>query len=175
MVLASSDMKACAFTGYRPHKMLYGNDESHPDCIKPKRHHAGEICRHLDMGISVFMTGMALGIDQLAAELVLMAKKNQPKDGIELWCAIPYDKQAAAWTNRERVRYHTILNQANRVDYVSHQYYDGCLLARNRFMIDNATHLIAVYDEQKGGTRYTVNYAEKKGLNVTILKPQIVC
>ena len=117
------------------------------------------------------MTGMALGIDQWAAELVLMAKENRPNDGIELWCAIPYDKQAAAWTDKERARYHAILSRADRIEYVSHQYYDGCLLARNRFMIDNATHLIAVYDGQKGGTRYTVHYAEKKGLTMTILKP----
>lgn len=164
-------MRAYAFTGYRPYKLPYGNDESPPDCIRLRQRLVDEICRHLDMGVSVFITGMALGIDQWAAELILMAKRDRPCDSIELWCAIPYDKQAAAWTDRERARYHAILNQADYIDYVSHQYYDGCLIVRNRFMIDNATHLIAVYDGQKGGTRYTVNYAKQKGLNLTILEP----
>lgn len=161
----------CAFTGYRPQKLPYGNDESHPDCIKLKYRLMEEINRHIDMGIKIFITGMALGVDQWAAEIVLKAKETRPQDGIKLWCAIPYDRQAAVWTRKEQERYHTILSIADRVDYISHQYYDGCLLARNRFMIDHATHLIAVYDGQKGGTQYTVNCARTKNLIVTILNP----
>ena len=38
-------------------------------------------------------------------------------------------------------------------------------------MVDLATHLIAVYDGQKGGTKYTVDYAKKKGLFVSIIDP----
>ena len=161
----------CAFTGYRPHRLPYGNDESHPDCIRLKYSLMEAVNSHLDMGIRIFISGMARGIDQWAAEIVLMAKENHPHDGIELWCAIPYDRQAAAWTQKEQARYHTILSKADHIDYVSHQYYDGCLLARNRFMIDHAMYLIAVYDGQKGGTRYTVNYAKRKGIYVTIVDP----
>lgn len=164
--------RACyAFAGYRPHRLPYGNDESHPDCIKLKHRLMEVINRHLDMGIKTFITGMALGVDQWAAEIVLMEKEARPDDDIELWCAIPYDKQAATWSEEERVRYQAILSKANRTDYVSHQYYTGCLFVRNRYMVDCATHLIAVYDGQKGGTYHTINYAKKRGLTVTILNP----
>ena len=38
-------------------------------------------------------------------------------------------------------------------------------------MVDLTTHLIAVYDGQKGGTKYTVDYAKEKGLFVLIIDP----
>ena len=164
-------MKACAFSGYRPHKLPCKGEESHPDCIWIKHRLVRDICLHLDMGIRVFLSGMALGIDQWAAEIVLLAKELRPDNGIELWCAIPYDKQAATWTANEQARYKAILDKADRIEYVAHEYYDGCLLARNRYMVDHATHLIAVYDGQKGGTKYTINYAKKKGLFISIIDP----
>ena len=42
---------------------------------------------------------------------------------------------------------------------------------RNRYLIDHADCLIAVYDGQPGGTRYTVEYAQKKGLYIMIIDP----
>ena len=161
----------CAFTGYRPQKLPYGNDESHPDCVNLKLRLMEEINRHIDMGIKIFITGMALGVDQWAAEIVLKLKEMYPYGDIKLWCAIPYDKQASTWTERQKKRYYAILSKADRIDHVSHLYYDGCLLARNRFMVDHATHLIAVYDGLNGGTQYTVNYAKRKGLKVIIIQP----
>ena len=162
---------ACAFTGYRPHKLPHKGDESHPDCIWIKQRLVRDICLHLDMGIRIFLSGVALGVDQWAAESVLLAKQLRPDDGIQLWCAVPYARQAAAWSAQEQERYRAILAKADRVDLLSERYYDGCLLARNRYMIDRATHLIAVYDGQKGGTKYTVDYAKKKGLFVSIIDP----
>ena len=84
---------------------------------------------------------------------------------------IRYARQAAAWSAQEQERYQAILAKADRVNLLSERYYDGCLLARNRYMVDLATHLIAVYDGQKGGTKYTVDYAKKKGLFVSIIDP----
>lgn len=38
-------------------------------------------------------------------------------------------------------------------------------------MVDHATHLLAVYDGQPGGTASTIRYARKKGLEITIIEP----
>lgn len=38
-------------------------------------------------------------------------------------------------------------------------------------MVDHATHLIAVYDGQPGGTKSTLDYARRKGLEITIIEP----
>ena len=37
---------------------------------------------------------------------------------------------------------------------------------RNRYMVDHASRLIAVFDGQEGGTRRTVEYALRSGLEV---------
>jgi hypothetical protein len=42
---------------------------------------------------------------------------------------------------------------------------------RNRYMADQASMIIAVFDGQPGGTRYTLNYAKKRGLSATIIMP----
>lgn len=40
-----------------------------------------------------------------------------------------------------------------------------------KYMVDHATHLLAVYDGQPGGTASTIRYARKKGLEITIIEP----
>ena len=71
----------------------------------------------------------------------------------------------------ERKRTCAILERAAHVEYISHDYYNGCLQKRNRYMVDHATHLLAVYDGQPGGTASTIRYARKKGLEITIIEP----
>ena len=45
------------------------------------------------------------------------------------------------------------------------------MMRRNRYMVDHAAMLIAVFDGQSGGTRRTVEYAMRRGLPVTMLPP----
>jgi hypothetical protein len=38
-------------------------------------------------------------------------------------------------------------------------------------MVDNSAYMIAVYNGDPGDTKYTVDYAVKKGLDVVIINP----
>lgn len=164
-------MSICAFTGYRPEKFPFGDNEADPRCEQLKQKLFCEILRMTREGVSVFMSGMARGVDLWAAEAVLQIQNVKPSQKIELWAIVPYDRQPLAWSAKERARYQRILEQAAHVEYISHDYYNGCLQKRNRYMVDHATHLLAVYDGQPGGTASTVRYAQKKGLEITIIKP----
>ena len=42
----------------------------------------------------------------------------------------------------------------------------GCMHKRNRHLVDNSSACIAYLTENKGGTAYTVDYAQKHGLTV---------
>ena len=65
-----------------------------------------------------------------------------------------------------------ILEEADSIDYVSHEYYDGCMLERNRRLVDATGLLLAVYNgERRGGTAATVRYAQKLGRRIIILEP----
>lgn len=162
---------ACAFTGHRIEKLPFLSDEND---LKYKRVRQELFCNILALtreGRCTFISGMARGVDLIAAEIVLSLRDLLPDREICLWAAIPYDRQAAAWSVKERERYEAILGKANRVKYISHEYTRACLYQRNRWMCDQATHLLAVYDGQAGGTKYTIDYARKKGLNITIIQP----
>ena len=164
--------KSCAFTGYRPEKFSFGYDEQHPDCEQIKQRLFCEALRLTREGVSVFISGASLGVDIWAAEAVLLIKNTFPSRNIKLWLAIPFDRQAASWSEADRKRYDELLQRADRVEYVSHDFFPGCYQKRNRWLVDNAGHLIAVYDGQPGGTQYTVNYAQRKGLEITIIDPK---
>lgn len=58
------------------------------------------------------------------------------------------------------------------MDYVSRKYYDGCMLAHNRRLVDQAEILLAVYNgERRGGTAATVRYARKAGREIIMIDP----
>ena len=62
--------------------------------------------------------------------------------------------------------------QADEVVYVSREYQDGCMLKRNRYLVNHAACLLAVYNgEWRGGTAMTVRYARKMGREVIVLNP----
>ncbi len=59
-----------------------------------------------------------------------------------------------------------MLNGVDEVIYVSHEYFDGCMQKRNRFMVDNCSRLICYLNYGHGGTYSTVKYAVESGVEV---------
>lgn len=88
----------CCFTGHRPQKLPWGYDEEWEDCVKLKIKLACEIERMRQKGITTFISGMAIGVDLWAAEIVLDLKQAYPKDMIRLYAAIPFEGQADKWS-----------------------------------------------------------------------------
>lgn len=108
---------------------------------------------------------MAEGTDLQAAEEVLKMKELCPD--IELHCIIPFRGQSDRMSPENKIRYETVLNEADSEICLSENYYNGCFLKRNDYLIDNSSQLIAYYDNvPKGGTYYTVKNAKAGGLEV---------
>ena len=42
---------------------------------------------------------------------------------------------------------------------------------RNKYIIDNSSVLIALFNGKAGGTKQTVDYAKEKGLKIKIINP----
>lgn len=49
------------------------------------------------------------------------------------------------------------------------RYTDGCMLRRNRYMVEHADILMTVFDGSPGGTAATVRYAKSRGLRLITL------
>ena len=161
---------ACAFTGHRPKKLPWRYDETDSRCVALKEKLTEQIARLAEAGVTDFFSGMAEGTDVYCAQIVLDLRKKKP--ALNLHCVLPCEGQADRWGDLARERYHTILKQADFVEHVSRKYYDGCMLARNRRLVDQAGILLAVYNgERRGGTAATVRYAQKMGREIIMIDP----
>lgn len=118
-----------------------------------------------DHGIRNFISGFALGIDLMAAQLVQSLKCNLPE--ISLTAAIPFEGQAERYNIYDKRVYRRLLELADKVIVLSDCYYPRCFLDRDEFMVENASYLIAYYDgREKGGTYYTVKKARARGIPI---------
>ena len=157
-------MMICAFTGHRPEKLPWGTQEEDPRCAALKRQIAKAIDRAVEAGAFCFACGMARGCDLYFAEAVLERKTKRPELRLEAW--LPCRGQADRWPEADRKRYEGLLSQCDRVIFVEERYSEGCMLRRNRAMLDRAGRLISVYSGSGGGTGQAVRYARSKGLLV---------
>ncbi len=116
-------------------------------------------------GYDTFVCGGAMGFDTEAAECVISIRERCPH--IRLLLFLPCRDQTVRWKSTSLIaRYKAVLGAADGVDYVSDFYSDGCMLTRNRRMVDAASVCIAYMRKMGGGTGYTVRRAGKCGLRV---------
>ena len=160
----------CAFTGHRPYKLPWRYNEADSRCLALKAALAGQITQLVDAGVTDFYSGGADGVDCWASLIVLELRKKNP--ALKLHLILPHEGQADKWSDSAQERYHSILKKADSVEYVSREYYDGCMLDRNHRLVEAAGVLLAVYNgEWRGGTAATVRYARKLGRGIIILNP----
>ena len=166
-------MNTCAFTGHRPSHFHFQYDEQHPDCLALKDCMRTEIMKLVERGIMTFLSGMALGVDTWGAEIILELKPQHPR--LKLIAVIPCETQANKWSDKQRERYFTLLAQCDEEIYVSRRYTRSCMFDRNRYLVNHSDILLAIYDgDSKGGTAYTVRYAQEKKREVIII-PAFAC
>lgn len=163
-------MKTCAFTGHRPQNLLWQFNEADTNCLKLKQILNQQISQLAKNGFTDFLSGMALGSDTWAAEAVLNLRKKKP--ALKLHCILPCKTQAEKWPVSEQERYQKILAQADSIFFTSRNYHPNCMLERNRFMVEKAHLLLAVYNGQPhSGTAAAVRHAQKLGCDIIIINP----
>ena len=137
--------KICIFTGHR----------DMPASVDALR---SALLRHIaalyDQGYTDFLSGGAMGFDLLAAEAVLTLRPALP--GLRLLMILPCHGQDKAYPPADKARYRDILDQADLVRYTAHDYYRGCMLARDRVLAEAAHYCLCYLTRSTGGTAYTV-------------------
>lgn len=153
--MIQSEIWACALTGHR---------ELPADFDKNALFDRLE--QFLEDGCGNFLCGMARGFDLLALECLADLRR---KYRFSVEACIPYAQQGERLPAAERGRYETLLGFCDKKTVLFESYREGCLLARDRYMVDRADVLLAYCKREKGGAAYTVSYAVKKGKPVVFL------
>ncbi|MCC8182802.1 MAG: DUF1273 domain-containing protein [Clostridiales bacterium] len=165
--------QSCCFTGHRPNRLPWLGDRADFRTQALTEALWGRIQASYEAGYTRFLSGMALGVDLLCAELVLRLREES-NGGAELIPVLPYPGQADRWKQEERRRYREILQACqNSIVVVSPCYFKTCYLQRNRYLVDHTAKIIGVYDGKPvGGTYQTLEYARQKGLEMELLMPE---
>lgn len=116
-------------------------------------------------GYTRFISGFAEGTDLIFAALVIELKaQGYP---LVLEAALPYRGRL----NSDNQDFQKILSLCDRIKVLSEKSSRSCYHIRNRYMVDESSRVIAVYDSRDdGGTAYTINYANVQGQTVKVIK-----
>lgn len=116
-------------------------------------------------GYTRFISGFAEGTDLIFAALVIELKaQGYP---LVLEAALPYRGRL----NSDNQDFQKILSLCDRIKVLSEKSSRSCYHLRNRYMVDQSSRVIAVYDgREDGGTAYTINYASTQDRTVTVIK-----
>ena len=161
--MPARQMTVC-FSGYRPEKLPWGYDECDPRCAQLKQRLRRAVCAACDDGFRHFICGMANGCDLYFFDAARYLRLQHPEVTIE--AAIPYSGQADRWRPELRERYAYDLRQCDYQTLVQETYTPGCMMRRNRYMVDASRILIAAFDGRPGGTARTLEYAAQRRLEI---------
>lgn len=163
-------MAVCMFTGHRPKGLPFGYNERDSRCKKLKKALKKLILNKIqEKNTTAFLSGMALGTDMFAAEIVLELKRKF-RD-ITLTAVLPCRTQAAKWNKEATARYNLILAKCDKVIILQDEYTSSCMNKRNLYMVEHSDCVIAVWSGTEGGTANTIRFAIDRHLPVTVLDP----
>jgi uncharacterized phage-like protein YoqJ len=157
--MLTDKQKTACFTG---HRIL-----SKKDIEKILVNLNNEIDRLIGQGVTNFISGGAIGFDQIAASLIIAKKQQNSKLGLKLIFILPCKNQDERWNDRQKNLYQSLLKEADEIYYVSDVYTSECLRERNKGMVDKSAYCICAMTSKISGTAQTVNYAIDKNLKVT--------
>lgn len=160
MSIEENRQQTVCFTGHRPEKL------NKPDWMI-KRALKKEIRRAIADGYNVFISGMARGVDIWAAQIVLVLRDSG--SDVTLVCACPCRDFQRRWEADWKAQAAEVLDKADHVEYICEDYTRFCFQKRNEWMVDRSSRVIAVYSGEPGGTKNTVDYAERKAVPVVVI------
>lgn len=163
--------KTACFTGHRPTKLggYYGEKA---EKIQEEVYAAllNTIEELHAQGFDHFISGGAVGVDQLAMTAVLELRERGLK--IKLTVARPFPSQDVKWPDHIRVAYQKLLEHADNVVNVSEDPYTvEKMHIRNHWMVDESLAVIAVYNGGYGGTKECIDYARTQGRAIKTINP----
>ena len=160
--------KTCCFTGHRPVRLPWGSRDSDPRCLDLKEQLAATLNGIYESGYRHFICGMAEGCDLYFCEAVMALREEHPEITVE--AAIPFSGQADRWPPAQKRRYERLVSECDRQTLLQTDYTPGCMMNRNRYMVDHSSLLLACYNGRPGGTQSTMLYAMRENIPIITIE-----
>lgn len=166
--------KKCAFTGHKPKTLPFGLNEADERCVDLKRNLQKEFVRLIEEeGVTEFISGLSIGPEMYAAEIVLELKARYPH--ITLEGVIPFESQADKWNEAYRDRYFDLACRCDWETMLQRHYTGNCKTRYYRYLIDRADYVLVVWDGASKELERRIRYAQKLGKNVRVICPKAEC
>lgn len=157
-------MYSVAFTGHRPDKLGGYKPSALQDAIRAAiREKLVSVV--FDHGEPEVISGMAMGVDQWAAQEALALE-------IPVTAAIPFEGQHLTWPAEAQIEYRKLLARCKQhvvsptwrpvLSRNLHHELNQVMQVRNQWMVNHCNLLIAIYNgDETGGTAKCVAYAKR--------------
>ena len=142
--------KTCCVTGHRD---IPADETAHVKVALRR-----EIGKAVNDGFTIFLSGFADGVDQYFAEIILELQNKNPN--LKLIAVLPYRKRKDSLCQKEHTN--TLLDACAEVIIIQEEYRPNVYSKRNRYMVEHADRVIAVYDgRETGGTAKTIRFTHR--------------
>lgn len=155
----------CCFTGHRQRHFPFSTESAEFAAFRAALDRAVE--EAAKSGRTHFLSGMCEGVDLWGAESVLRLRERDPR--VTLEAVVPFAGQERSWAPADRALYRELLEQCQITTVMAQGYYKGCYFVRDRFLVDNASMMIAACAREEGGSRFTMDYALRHAVPVVNL------
>ncbi|MDE7105399.1 MAG: DUF1273 domain-containing protein [Ruminococcus sp.] len=153
-------MKSACFTG---HRRISGN------ITKIKKNLYNTLEYYINKyGLTDFYAGGAVGWDTISAIEVIKLRIIYPQIKLHMILPCSNEEQTKYMNTQQKEIFYNILRFADSIEYVSQNYYNGCMKLRNARLVEYADCCLCYFnpDNKYSGTFQTVNMANKKNIAV---------
>ncbi|WP_313343000.1 SLOG family protein [Sedimentibacter sp.] len=159
--------KTCCFIDYYSQDCFIELNHNNPDYIKLELK-LKEILGSLveDFSVNHFISGMKFGLEQISAEIILELKTKF--SGVTLEGVIPYENYATDWTETQRDKYYSIMQNIDKEVMLQHNFSHDCMIKRNLYMINKSKYII-LYTNNTSKINAINKYAKSIGKVVFIM------
>ena len=164
--------KVCCIVGHQPANLPFGCSEKDIRCVRLKESLETEIRKMIQNGTYHFMCPMNLGAELYAAEIIEQVQKDNPS--VTITAVLPYETQAEDWAEPGRDRFFETVQHSTEEVFTSRRYDDTCIAKNLEYMLGFSDELVAVWNGSPGNVEYAVREANRRGIPVIQINPELV-
>lgn len=153
----------CCFTGYREYKLPWGSDENDPAAGSSSSRSLTPWTPSMPTASVTSSAAWPTAATCIFRRRALSAPQSP---GGHDRGSHPLLRSGRPLAAELRARYDYDLRQCDYQTLVQEAYTPGCMMRRNRYMVDASRILIAAFDGRPGGTARTLEYAALRKLEI---------